>query len=215
MFTGIIEETGSLLETPAPGVLKITARKVLEDTRVGESIAVSGVCLTVTAMGEGWFTVDVMPQTMRSSTLGTLRPGSRVNLERALGAGGRLGGHIVNGHVDGTASVRGARQEANAAVIEFSAGEELTRYMVRRGSVAVDGVSLTIAEANEGGFSVSIIPHTATETTLASLRPGATVNVEVDIIAKYVEAFLARAEGGSGFEESLMLGGFMHPEQGE
>jgi riboflavin synthase len=215
VFTGIIEETGSLLEKTAPGVLKIAASKVLQDTRVGESIAVSGVCLTVTAIGEGWFSVDVMPQTMRSSALGPLRPGARLNLERALGAGGRFGGHMVNGHVDGTATVRGRREEGNATVIEFGAVSTLTRYMVPRGSVAVDGVSLTIVDVTGAGFSVSVIPHTLRETTLDDLRPGAPVNVEVDIIAKYVEAFLARREGRGDLGESLMLGGFIDPGQGE
>lgn len=213
MFTGIIEEKGTVVELTPAGRLKVTAGVVLEGTRVGDSIAVSGVCLTVVEMDAHGFTVDVMPETLRNSALGDLRPGAAVNLERAMGAGGRFGGHMVNGHVDGVGTVRGTRRDANAVVVEVAAGDDITRYMVPRGSVAVDGVSLTIIDVSHGRFAVSVIPHTFEETTLGGARAGTHVNLEVDIIAKYVEAFLSRgrapgSETGKGIEEALNRGGF-------
>jgi riboflavin synthase len=215
MFTGIIEEKGVVEGLSAAGSLKVKASRVLEGTRPGDSIAVMGVCLTVVEMGPSAFTVDVMPETLRSSTLGELRPGSVVNLERAMSAGGRFGGHMVNGHVDGVGTVSSIRRESNAVVVEVTAAEELTRYMVRRGSVALDGISLTLVEASRGRFTVSIIPHTLEETALDGARPGTRVNVEVDIMAKYVEAFLAGrgGEGRGGIEEALSRGGYTAPGQ--
>lgn len=213
MFTGIIEEKGRVVELTPAGKLKVAAGVVLEGTRVGDSIAVSGVCLTVIEMEARGFTVDVMPETLRNSALAHLRPGAAVNLERAMGAGGRFGGHIVNGHVDGVGTVRGTRRDANAVVVEVTAGDDITRYMVPRGSVAVDGISLTIIDVSPGRFAVSVIPHTLEETTLSDARAGKRVNLEVDIIAKYVEAFLSRgrapdSEAGKGIEEALNRGGF-------
>jgi riboflavin synthase len=213
LFTGIIEERGSVVELSTGGKLKVAASKVVEDTRIGDSIAVSGVCLTVVELDSRWFAVDVMPETLRSSTLGGLRPGSIVNLERAMGAGGRFGGHLVNGHVDGVGTVRGLRREANAVIVEIAVPEELARYMVARGSIAIDGISLTIVDVSAGHFTVSVIPHTLEETTLNEARPGANVNVEVDIIGKYVEAFFTRREGRRGMEEALLRGGFLEPGQ--
>ncbi len=213
MFTGIIEERGSVVELSAGGKLKVAASRVLEDTRIGDSIAVSGVCLTVVELDGRWFAADVMPETLRSSTLGGLRPGARINLERAMGAGGRFGGHLVNGHVDGVGTVHGLRREANAIIVEIAVPEELSRCMVARGSVAIDGVSLTIVDVRAGHFTVSVIPHTLEETTLSEARPGAPVNVEVDIIGKYVDAFLTRREGRRGMEEALLRGGFLEPGQ--
>ncbi len=213
MFTGIVEEKGTVLELAAPGRLRVAASRVLEDTRVGDSIAVSGVCLTVVELQDSAFTVDVMPETLRSSTLGRMRPGSPVNLERAMGAGGRFSGHIVNGHVDGVGSVRGVRREENAVVFDIGAGEEIARYVVPKGSVALDGISLTVVDASPTGFTVSVIPHTLEQTTLAEARRGGEANIEVDIIAKYVEAFLSRREGRPGIEEALARGGFLEPGQ--
>jgi len=215
VFTGIIEEKGSIVELAPTGKLKVAASRVLEGTGIGDSIAVSGVCLTVVELDDAGFTVDVTPETMRQSVLTGLRPGSPVNLERSMGAGGRFGGHMVNGHVDGVGTIRGMRREANAVVIEVAVHAELSRYMVPRGSVALDGISLTVVEVSEGRFTVSVIPHTLEQTTLSEARPGTTVNIEIDIIAKYVEAFLNRksGEGRGGIEEALTQGGFMSSEQ--
>jgi len=215
MFTGIIEEKGAIAEVSAAGRLKVKATRVLEDTRLGDSIAVMGVCLTVVELDGDAFTVDVMPETLRSSTLGDLRSGSPVNLERAMSAGARFGGHMVNGHVDGVGAVSTLRRESNAVVVEVSAPAGLTRYMVPKGSVALDGISLTLVEVSEGRLTVSVIPHTLEETALRDARPGTRVNIEVDIIAKYVEAFLARygGEGRGGIEQALSRGGFMAPGQ--
>src|SRR5450759_1084756 len=202
MFTGIIEERGKVMELTPAGALKVAAKRVLEGTSVGESIAVSGVCLTVVDMDGSSFTVDVMQETLARSILGSLRPGAAVNLERALQADGRLGGHIVNGHVDGVGTVRSRKHQGNAVLFDIAVDSDVARYIVPRGSV-------TVVDARQGGFSVSIIPHTLAETTLDDARPGASVNIEVDIIAKYVEAFLARRGGQSGIEDALARGGYI------
>jgi len=212
MFTGIIEEMGRVAGLSPGGVLKVQASVVLEGTRTGDSIAVSGVCLTVVEMTGESFAVDVMPETLKRSTLGALRPGDPVNLERAMVAGGRLGGHLVNGHVDGVGTVRSVRPHGNAVLFDISSPEDVARYMVPRASVTLDGISLTIVEARGSGFSVSIIPRTLAETTLSTAKPGTRLNVEVDIIAKYVEAFLAGRNGGSGIGDALARGGFMTGE---
>jgi riboflavin synthase len=201
MFTGIIEETGKLRGRSPSGALT--------DTRIGDSIAVSGVCLTVIENTGSSFTVDVMPETLKSSTLGELRPGASVNLERALQAGGRMGGHMVQGHVDGVGTVRSRRTVGGAVLFEIGVASDVARYTVNKGSVAIDGISLTVVEASSDGFTVSIIPHTLAETTLEGARPGSRLNVEVDIIAKYVEAFLARSGGHGGIENALARGGFI------
>ena len=212
MFTGIIEEMGRVAGLSPGGVLKVQTSVVLEGTRTGDSIAVSGVCLTVVEMTGESFAVDVMPETLKRSTLGALRPGDPVNLERAMVAGGRLGGHLVNGHVDGVGTVRSVRPHGNAVLFDISSPEDVARYMVPRASVTLDGISLTIVEARGSGFSVSIIPRTLAETTLSTAKPGTRLNVEVDIIAKYVEAFLAGRNGGSGIGDALARGGFMTGE---
>ncbi|HEY5527121.1 MAG TPA: riboflavin synthase [Candidatus Anoxymicrobiaceae bacterium] len=208
MFTGIIEERGKVIELSPKGALKVGASLVLEETNPGESIAVSGVCLTVVDMTASTFTVDVMPETLKRSTLGSLRPGAPVNLERAVQAGGRLGGHLVNGHVDGVGTVRSRRQQGNAVFFDIDVETEVSKYMVSKGSVTVDGISLTVVEARPAGFSVSIIPHTLAQTTLDDARVGTRVNIEVDIIAKYVEAFISRKSGG-GIEDALARGGYL------
>ena len=209
MFTGIIEEMGKVKGLTPAGALTVEASHVLEGTSLGDSIAVSGVCLTVVDMTASSFTVDVMPETLKRSTLGSLRPGAPVNLERAMQAGGRLGGHMVQGHADGVGTIRSRSQVCNAVLFDIVADAEVTRYIVEKGSVAVDGISLTVVEARSNGFSVSIIPRTLAETTLESKRPGDRVNIEVDIIAKYVEAFIARRSGREGIEDALERGGFL------
>lgn len=209
MFTGIIEEIGTVAGLKPSGQLTVDASLVLEGTRPGDSIAVAGVCLTVVEMTNSSFTVDIMPETLTRSTLGSMKPGTRVNLERALQPSGRLGGHMVNGHADGVGTVRSRRQAGNAVFFEIDVAPEVARYMVEKGSVAVDGISLTVVEAGPAGFSISIIPRTLEETTLAGARPGTRVNIEVDIIAKYVEAFLSRRSEGGGLSDALARGGFL------
>lgn len=212
MFTGIIEELGKVKGLAPSGALTVEASKVLEGTRVGDSIAVSGVCLTVVEMTGSSFTVDVMPETLARSVLGGLKPGAAVNLERALEAGGRMGGHMVQGHADGVGTVRSRRQAGNAVLFDIEVDAEVARYVVQKGSVAVDGISLTAVEAGRNGFSVSVIPHTLAQTTLDKARPGTRVNVEVDIIAKYVESFIARRGGRDGIEDALARGGYLADE---
>lgn len=193
MFTGIIEETGVLKEQNG-GNLVIQADKVLEDVHLGDSIAVNGVCLTVTEFQKNWFRADVMAETLRRSSLGTLKKGSRVNLERAMAANGRFGGHIVSGHIDGTGTVENMQREGNAIWVTISCGAALLRYIAEKGSIAIDGISLTVAEVRKNGFRVSIIPHTGEETTLLARRTGDMVNLETDIIAKYVERLMLPQE---------------------
>lgn len=193
MFTGIIEEMGSALEAIPMGDsrrISIKAELVTNDTKLGESIAVNGVCVTVTRLRGNIFTADLSPETIRRSNLGTLKPGDNVNLERALRIGDRLGGHVVTGHVDGTGRVVSRRDDGNSIVITVRAPQEIMRYVVPKGSIAVDGVSLTIADCREDCFTVAIIPHTAISTTLGIKKAGDIVNLECDILGKYVERLL-------------------------
>lgn len=193
MFTGIIEETGTVRSIRGGGsgvVLDIEASRVLDGTVIGDSIAVNGVCLTVTP-GSGYFTADAMPETLRYTSLGGLRPGSKVNLERAMAAGGRFGGHIVSGHVDTCGRVAALTQEGIAVLMRVEVPRGIMKYIARKGSVALDGVSLTVASVGEDSLTVSLIPHTAASTTLSLLRVGSPVNVEVDMLARYVERMLA------------------------
>lgn len=193
MFTGIIEEIG-LVERVTKGAksakLRIRADAVLKGTRVGDSICTSGVCLTVTKLEGSCFEADVMAETMRRSKLGSLAPGSRVNLERAMQLYGRFGGHMVSGHIDGIGRLISVVREDNAVWLNVSAEDSLLRYVVEKGSVAIDGVSLTVAAVESSGFKVSVIPHTGRETTLLQQRAGDTVNLECDIIGKYAERLL-------------------------
>jgi riboflavin synthase len=194
MFTGLIETTGRVvaMRRSSRGG-RLTIASPLEGLEIGESVSVNGACQTVAELGRGSFSCDVLPETLRVTNLGDLRSGSAVNLERALGADARLGGHIVNGHVDGVGKV--TRVIRTQLGLEIDAGRELSRYMVSKGSVAVDGVSLTIGPDPAGGrFKVFIIPHTWDSTTLGKARPGSRVNIEVDILAKYVEKFEASRE---------------------
>ena len=202
MFTGIVEELGTIRAVrrgARSAVLSIAARTVLEDLKIGDSVAVNGVCLTVTSLDDGGFTADVMPETLRRSSLGALGPGGRVDLERAMAAGGRFGGHIVSGHIDGTGTIRALRRDDNAVWYTVSAAPALLKYIVEKGSIAIDGISLTVAAVDETSFSVSVIPHTAANTILGTKRPGDTVNLETDLIGKYVEKLLSfRDEPASG-----------------
>lgn len=198
VFTGIIEEIGSIERIQRGTVsaqLSIQAAKVLEGTKIGDSIAVNGVCLTVTAMQSASFTADVMAETLRRSSLGDLGQGAKVNLERAMAADGRFGGHIVSGHIDGTGRILSKRTEGNAVWVEIETPPELLRYIVEKGSIAIDGISLTVAGLSEHSFSVSLIPHTGEETTLLQKKSGDVVNLENDIIGKYVERFLMMPAG--------------------
>lgn len=196
MFTGIIEETGTVTairKGAHSAVLTIQARKILTDIRLGDSIAVNGVCLTVTAYNQSGFSADVMHETLQRTALGQLHSGAEVNLERAMAANGRFGGHIVSGHIDGTGVIQNIRQDDNAIWYTISAAPSVLRYIVEKGSVAIDGISLTVAAVTEDSFSVSIIPHTAAQTTLSAQAKGNTVNLETDCIGKYVEKLLGLA----------------------
>ena len=190
MFTGLVEEIGVVeeLEQLDDAVrIAVRAPKVTADAAPGDSIAVDGVCLTVVDSADGTFTADVMRETLDRSRLGTYKAGSRVNLERALAAGQRMGGHIVQGHVDGVAEVVSRTPSEHWEVVRFTLPERLERYVVEKGSIAVNGTSLTVSAVGEGYFEVSLIPTTLRETTAGALTPGAPVNLEVDIVAKYVE----------------------------
>lgn len=203
MFTGIIEEIGTVrrIERGASGArLTIGAKTVLEGTKIGDSIATNGVCLTVTTMTADSFAADVMAETLRRSGLGALQSSAPVNLERAMPADGRFGGHIVSGHIDGTGTVAALRREDNAVWVTVHAAPALLRYIVEKGSIAIDGVSLTVAAVDTDGFSVSIIPHTGAQTILLGKKPGDTVNLECDVIGKYVEKLLGphQEKPGSG-----------------
>lgn len=194
MFTGLIEEVGILRKAARSGEameLEISAAVVLEDLKIGDSVSVNGVCLTATKIGERSFTVDVMPQTYRHSNLSELQSGNALNLERAMAAGGRFGGHIVQGHVDGTGRIARITRDQNAVVYEIIPDDDaLFKYLVPRGSVTIDGISLTVALLHESSFAVSIIPHTLEATALRGKRAGNTVNIECDILGKYVEHLL-------------------------
>lgn len=198
MFTGIVEEVGSV-RTVLPGAragkICIAARKVLEGTQVGDSIAVNGVCLTVVQLAEDSFTADVMPETLAKTNLGALKPGSAVDLERAMAANGRFGGHIVSGHIDGVGTIVEMRPEQNAVWVRIAASPQILGLIVEKGSIAIDGISLTVAGVGATDFQVSVIPHTGQETILLGKKPGDTVNLENDIVGKYVQKLLGNAMG--------------------
>lgn len=197
LFTGIVEEVGTL-QSIAKGahsaVLTLSAQTVLESTRLGDSIAVNGICLTVTHLSGSGFSADVMHETLNRSSLGRLTPGCPVNLERAMPANGRFGGHIVSGHADGTAQITEIRRDDNALWFTLRTKPELMRYIAEKGSVTLDGISLTVAKAGPACFSVSTIPHTAAHTNLASRKKGDWVNLETDVLAKYLEKLLSPAK---------------------
>lgn len=193
MFTGIIEEIGQVrhvVSSRTSGEISLQAGRVLEGTRPGDSIAVNGVCLTAAKILPDGFVADVMPETLRRTNLGALCTDSRVNLERALAADGRFGGHIVSGHIDGTGTIRTVRREENAVWITVEAAPDVLNLIVEKGSVAIDGVSLTVAGLTEQSFRVSLIPHTGGHTTLLTKKAGDPVNLENDIIGKYVQRLI-------------------------
>lgn len=200
MFTGLVEEIGTMKSINHQGeamLLGISATIVTEGLKLGDSISVNGVCLTATSFDAASFTVDVMPQTYRNTNLKDLKPGSRVNLERAMAANGRFGGHIVQGHADGTGTIRSITREQNAVVYEIKPSKpSLFKYIIPKGSIAVDGISLTVVETIGGSFKISIIPHTLAQTVLALKKTGDTVNLECDVLSKYVEHMLRFGQGG-------------------
>ncbi len=206
MFTGIVEEIGNI-KSSGSGRITFAAKAVLDGTKPGDSIAVNGVCLTVISLTATSFSVDIMPETLRRTNLGMLHSGDKVNLERAMPVGGRFGGHFVQGHVDGTGKVSAARAEGNALILKFDALKEIMRYIVEKGFIAVDGVSLTVVECNPTSFSASLVGITQAETTLGGRKVGDIVNLEVDILAKYVYK-LSRGESGIT-KEFLAEHGFM------
>lgn len=215
MFTGIIEEIGEVLEVKNKGkssLLKISASKVLEDINIGDSIATNGVCLTITSKNKGFFTAYVMAETLRKSNLGTLKSNMKVNLERAMIANGRFNGHIVTGHIDSTGKIISFKKEDEAIWIEIKVSNEINKYIVYKGSIAIDGISLTVAEVNGEKFKISIIPHSQEETTLTKKNIGEMVNLECDLIGKYVEKLLNfnnKNKESRLTEEFLMLKGFL------
>lgn len=190
MFTGIIEEIGTVNNTNmagGSGELKIAARLILADAKLGDSIAINGVCLTITRINGSEISFDVSAETLRRSNLGILKRGDRVNLERALAADGRFGGHMVSGHIDGTGILIKKRDEGNAIIFTFQVPPGIMHYLIEKGSIAIDGISLTITDLSDGCFSVAVIPHSLEQTTLGSLRIGSTINLENDLVAKYIE----------------------------
>ena len=212
MFTGIIEEVGyvkSLHRGDKSFTLEVEAEKVLERTLVGDSIATNGVCLTVTSLTGHGFTADVMPETVSRTALGELVSGSPVNLERALSLQTRLGGHIVSGHIDGTGRIADRRQDDTALWLTIECDSKLLRYIIEKGSVTLQGVSLTVARVDARSFAVSLIPHTQAATTLHQAKVGDLVNIENDIIAKYVEKLLGKApDNGSDLLDKMAKYGF-------
>ncbi|MCL2563333.1 MAG: riboflavin synthase [Oscillospiraceae bacterium] len=212
MFTGIIEEIGTIerLERGTRSArLTIAGSVIFSDLKLGDSVAVNGVCLTASSINGTAFTADVMPETLDRTALGVLRVGSRVNLERAMAANGRFGGHMVAGHVDGVGKIVSVRPDDNAVHVRIAAGAEILRYVIQKGSVAIDGISLTVAEVDANGFGVSIIPHTADETTLLSKGAGDLVNLEVDLVGKYVEKLLGTHTPNRITTDFLATHGFM------
>ena len=208
MFTGIVEEKGKIRRISSGGVsavVEISACKVLEGTKLGDSISVNGICLTVTSIGRDFFTADVMAETMRRTSLSMCRAGSEVNLERAMAADGRFGGHIVSGHIDGTGTIASMKREENAVWVKISAGKPILDLIVEKGSIAIDGISLTVAEITERDFSVSVIPHTGEETILLSKKPGDPVNLENDIIGKYVQKLMSVSADDENSESGISM----------
>ncbi|MBQ8983879.1 MAG: riboflavin synthase [Lachnospiraceae bacterium] len=211
MFTGIVEETGTvrkIIGQQVSGQIEIQAHKVLDGTALGDSIAVNGVCLTVTRIQGDVFTADVMAETLRRTNLGSLPIGAKVNLERAMAANGRFGGHIVSGHIDGTGTVQSLHPEGNAVWVTIAAPEAILRLIIEKGSIAIDGISLTVAYVDDRVFKVSIIPHTGEETTLLFKKAGDIVNLENDVVGKYVERLLVpyQAKGGGLSEQNHSSG---------
>lgn len=205
MFTGIVEEAGTikkLMFSGNSGQIAVRAKKVLEGTQIGDSIAVNGICLTVTSLQADGFTADVMAETVRRSSLAECRAGDEVNLERAMAANGRFGGHIVSGHIDGTGVITSYRIEENAVWVTIETAPEILRLIVEKGSICIDGISLTVAKVGDTEFQVSVIPHTGEETTLLKKKPGSRVNLENDIVGKYIQKLMGLEPGSKGNSQS-------------
>ncbi len=212
MFTGLVEEIGTIksITRVAVGRLVVTSNRVVNEVAIGDSVSVSGVCLTVTSMAEGELSFDAVPETLARSTLGQMRPGDKVNLEASLRAGKMIGGHFVQGHVDAVGRIDSVTPIEDSWVIRISAPESVMRYVVEKGSIAVDGISLTVASCEASGFTIAVIPHTLGMTTLHLKKPGDAVNLEADIIGKYVEKFVTQRGKSSNVTEDLLReSGFM------
>lgn len=212
MFTGIVEEIGMVKvieKRDRFSRLTLTCKTILSDLKVGDSVSTNGVCLTATHVGKDFFQADVMAQTLRVSGLDRLKVGERVNLERAMATNGRFGGHMVSGHVDGMGKIVGIVSESEAIWLEVKAESAITKLIVEKGSIAIDGVSLTVAKLTKDGFKVSLIPHTAKETTLGYKKVGDFVNLENDIIGKFVERLMNREEGGTSCLNLATLEAFL------
>ena len=207
MFTGIIEEVGFLKNFDGERI-EIFCKKVLEDTKIGDSICTNGICLTVTEIAENFFAADVMPETFRKTSLSELHTGGIVNLERALKISDRFGGHIVAGHVDGTGKILNFNADGNAIFIKISAEKNLLRQIAAKGSVALDGISLTVVDAGEENFSVSMIPHTREVTNFKSKRVGNLVNIETDVLAKYIDRLINFKDAPTLTKNFLLDNGF-------
>lgn len=212
MFTGIVEEIGTIrhvISGGRSGEIGIEASTVLVNTKIGDSIAVNGVCLTVTSLSSHGFTADVMPETLRRTNLGSLSNGDKVDLERAMAADGRFGGHIVSGHIDGTGKITSMHQEGNAVWVTIEADQSILSLIVEKGSIAIDGISLTVAKLGSKDFQVSIIPHTGSETILLKKKSGDIVNLENDIVGKYVQRLLGISKKDSDNKESRITMEFL------
>ena len=208
MFTGIIEERGILQEVQrSVNCAKVTiqAKKVLEEIKLGDSIAVNGICLTVTSFTKDIFTADVMPETWRRCSISQLSKGQLVNLERAMPMNGRFGGHIVSGHIDGIGKIQGMKREENAVLYEILVEEKILRYVIEKGSIAIDGISLTVTNVTDKSFSVSAIPHTVQNTNLKERKKGEFVNLEADCIGKYVSKFLDVTKKEETITENFLM----------
>lgn len=195
MFTGIVEEIGrvyGIQKGVKSSVLTITGKQIFDDLKIGDSVSTNGVCLTVTDLEKNTFKADIMNETLMRSTLGTLSIGSRVNLERAMPLNGRFGGHVVTGHIDGTGKIVSITKDDNAIWYTIQAVDTIMNYIIEKGSIAIDGVSLTVARVERDRFSVSVIPHTANKTVLSEKKIGASVNLENDMIGKYIEKFMKK-----------------------
>ncbi len=212
MFTGIIEAVGTVneIKSSEKGLsIQVSIPPSFDDVKVGDSISVNGVCLTAKTISPERFSADVSQETVSKTTLGGTKPGNTVNLERALRLSDRLGGHIVSGHIDGTAKLNDKRSEGESIRLRFSLDKELLRYVITKGSIAIDGISLTVNEVIDSGFSVNIIPHTAQNTTILGKKVGDDVNIEVDVIGKYVERLLDKGKESKVNKAFLLEHGFM------
>jgi len=212
MFTGIVEELGTVRGIAAgakSGKITIAAQTVLTDLHIGDSIAVNGICLTVISFDKNGFVADVMPETVQRTAFAELKSGSRVNLERALTLSSRLGGHIVSGHIDGVGTIVDLQADDNAVIIKITAERPVLKYIIEKGSVTIDGISLTVVGAQADWFSVSVIPHTREVTSLSGKKTGSKVNIETDLIGRYVERFVTFAEADDPTEKTAITKDFL------